>query len=61
MIHVRMAQIGTVGGEIWQNGGEKWGSRHGQVDVCPGPVFSTAQSKGYLWMLSLETAIWVES
>jgi hypothetical protein len=26
--------IGSVGGEIWQIGGEKWGSRRGQLGIC---------------------------
>jgi hypothetical protein len=29
-----MTQIGSVGGEIWQIGGEKWGSHRGQLDMC---------------------------
>ena len=29
-----MAQIGSVGGKIWQNGSEKWSSRRGQLDTC---------------------------
>jgi hypothetical protein len=28
-----MTQIGSVGGEIWQIGGEKWGSRRGQLGM----------------------------
>jgi len=26
----------AVGGEIWRIGGEKWGSRCGQLDMCAG-------------------------
>ena len=33
--HVKMAQIGAVGGEIWQNGSEKWGSRCRQSGIGP--------------------------
>jgi hypothetical protein len=52
-----MTQIGSVGGEIWQIGGEKWGSRHVQLDVCPGPGwFQVPLLQLDLWMPSLETA-----
>jgi len=29
-----MTRIGSVGGEIWQIGGEKWGSRREQLGMC---------------------------
>jgi len=45
---------------LWRCCGEKWGLRHGQLDVCPGTgsfqalVFSAGYL--YLWVLSLKTA-----
>ena len=30
----KMTQIGSVGGEIWHIGGEKWGSRRRQLGMC---------------------------
>jgi len=52
-----MIQIGAVGGEIWRIGSVKWGSRRGQLDIftdnIKAQMLSAAQSKGYLWVLSL--------
>jgi hypothetical protein len=54
-----MTQIGSVGGEIWQIGGEMLGSRRRQLDTCsPIGSFQAWVFKGYLWVLSLETASW---
>ena len=54
---MKVTQIGSVGGEIGQIGGEKWGSRRGQLDVCPGPGwFQVPVFQLDLWMPSLEKA-----
>ena len=54
-----MTQIGSVGGEIWQIGGEQWGSRCGQLGMCAATGNFQAQlSAGYIWVLSFEVASW---
>jgi hypothetical protein len=59
-IHIKMTQIGSVGGEIWQIGGKKWGSRRGQLGMCaPTGTFQAQElSAAYIWLLSLEFASW---
>ena len=62
ILYWNMTQIGSVGGEIWQIGGERLGSHRGQLDTC-NPIGSFQAwvfkaTNGYLWALSLETASW---
>ena len=33
-LFIKMTQIRSVGGDIWQIGGEKWGSRRRQLGTC---------------------------
>jgi len=49
-----MIQIGAIVGEIWRIGSEMWGSRRGQLDVCPGLFSGLGAIGSYLWVLSLE-------
>jgi hypothetical protein len=53
-----MTQIGSVGGEIWQIGGDKWGSRRGQLGMCAPTGTLQAQVCIYVWVLSLQVASW---
>jgi hypothetical protein len=52
----------SIGGEIWQIGGEKWGSRRGQSGMGPATckiqalVSWAAQSMGYHWVLNFKLA-----
>jgi hypothetical protein len=39
-----MIQIGAIVGEIWRIGSEMWGSRRGQLDVCPETCFQAQVS-----------------
>ena len=60
--YIKITRIGVVGGEMWQIGTGKLGSRRRQLDMGPAAgtfqaqLFSAARSLDYFWVLSLESA-----
>jgi len=57
-----MTQIGSVGGETWQIGGEKWGSRCGQLGIFAGTGNIQAQvlsaaSGNWAWLLPVQATV----